>query len=868
MADATSGFASERPALPLPRPFGRLMLLKLIARGGMGDVYLATTTGIEGAERPCIVKTVRRDHVHDGSFVARFLDEARVQSQLQHPGVAQILEATTDENGEPYTVVEYIEGRALSDVRQRAIQAGACVEWPDAVAVALEIAQALAHVHERSGPDGTPLGIVHRDLSPQNVMLGYGGEVKIIDFGTARGQNRRCHTVAGVVFAKPGYVAPEVARHEVGDGRIDLYALGVILWELVAGRRFFGGDAQRHLEDAAHGRLVVPALREEFGTPQELDRVVAQLTDNSPERRYASAQLATSDLVRLLSFAPPRDHASRGVRARVAALMKKLWPREPMRSRAEFARLVRESRELRPDAMTPNAGPVIPLLAAKSTPSDPDILAGTPYRIGKKLGEGTSGMVYEAEHIELGRNLAIKVLAPEHGSATDAIERFRGEARAIARLAHPNIVTLYDFGKSLDGRVYLAMERLEGETLAQRLERDGTLPWREAIAIAASIASALEAAHGAALVHRDLKPANLFLTSKGTVKLLDFGVAMALADTKFQVQKQRGFAIFGTPEYMAPEQCSGDPVDERCDLYSLGCVLYEMITGTRPFEGSSAVVVLGKQMREEPEPPCERAPNQDIPRELSALVLSVMSKKRESRFESARAMREALEAIGASASRRRRWTMRAAVIAASAAAIVAIGIVVPKFQTKAPWSTSHAEAASLLSNVTEAQRSPASPSPSLPPTPLPGATAISLTTPASFPAEAAKTSGRLYSLPKRAITRAARADARRALVSVKRQFQTQPKDMTTLKNWAQAAYRVGDVNEVRHAARVWSETDTGIEPRLFLASALDSYGRSNEARHVLGNWITQHPDADDARALLERIGQRIGKGRKAKSINH
>src|SRR5450755_1740420 len=121
----------------LPRVIGRLVLLKLAARGGMGDVYLAATTGLEGAERPCIVKTVRRDHVHDGSFLARFLDEARVQAQLQHPGIAQVLEAANDESGEPYTVVEYIEGRALSDVRQRAIQMGVRIAWADAVAVSI-----------------------------------------------------------------------------------------------------------------------------------------------------------------------------------------------------------------------------------------------------------------------------------------------------------------------------------------------------------------------------------------------------------------------------------------------------------------------------------------------------------------------------------------------------------------------------------------------------------------------------------------------------------------------------------------------------------------------------------------------------------
>ena len=157
------------------------MLLKLAARGGMGDVYLAATIGIEGAERPCIVKTVRRDHMHDGSFLARFLDEARVQSQLQHPGVAQVLEAATDENGEPYTAVEYVEGRSLSDVRQRAVQMGVRVAWADAVAIAMEVAQALAHVHDRAGRRRHAA----RDRAPRPVAAERDGELR------GRGQAHR-----------------------------------------------------------------------------------------------------------------------------------------------------------------------------------------------------------------------------------------------------------------------------------------------------------------------------------------------------------------------------------------------------------------------------------------------------------------------------------------------------------------------------------------------------------------------------------------------------------------------------------------------------------------------------------------------------
>ncbi|MGH7271748.1 MAG: protein kinase domain-containing protein, partial [Polyangiaceae bacterium] len=411
--------ASSLPAaLPLPRMLGRRMLLKLVARGGMGDVYLAATTGIEGAERPCIVKTVRRDHIHDGSFLARFLDEARVQAQLQHPGVAQVLDAATDENGEPYTAVEYVEGRPLSDVRQRAVQMGQPIAWPDAVAIALEVAQALAHVHERASTDGTPLGIVHRDLSPQNVMVGHAGEVKLIDFGTARGQNRRCRTVAGVVFAKPGYVAPEVARQQVGDGRIDLYALGVMLWELCAGRRFLAGDPQRHLDDAAAGKLVLPAIAGECRAPAGLDDAIARLTKSDPDERPARAGIAVTELGRLLASAPLVPGAERGVRTRIALVMRRLWPHEPARSRTEFSRLLREAREALEKGAhaggTPHAGPVSERIALHMAPADPCQLAGTPYLLGRKLGEGTSGAVYEAEHVELGRKLALKILGPEH----------------------------------------------------------------------------------------------------------------------------------------------------------------------------------------------------------------------------------------------------------------------------------------------------------------------------------------------------------------------------------------------------------------------------------------------------------------------
>ena len=692
----------------IPRAFGRLWLLRRLARGGMGEVYLAATSGIEGAERPCVVKIIRRDHAADKSFLARFFDEARVQAQLQHHGVAQVLEAATDTTGEPYVVVEFVEGRSLGEVRARASHAGVAIEWPDAVAMGVSAAEALAHVHERTDSTGKPLGIVHRDLSPQNIMIGYGGDLKLIDFGTARAENRRCHTISGVVFAKPGYVAPEIAAGNGGDSRVDLYALGIILWELLAGRRFLEGDPTEHLALVAKDERRPPPVAKQAGAPPRLDDFIAKLTAHKMEERYESARQVASDLVKLLATCGPLPNGERGVRARTGHMMQRLYPAEPGKSRAEFDSLVKAARWAGTEESSPNAAvateasPKAPALGSSPVPSmppprsplqsitdgDPNVLVGTRYRILGTIGSGAMGTVYEAQHVDLLRRVALKVLSQDRAMITD-VAAFRREAQAIATVTHPNLVMIHDFGESADGRPYCAMELLDGETLEQRLIQEVRLDWREAVKIGILACRGLAAAHAVGVVHCDLKPANLFVTKgvtgdvglrgrhAGELKILDFGIARMASEAHKPGDGEGEFAITGTPEYMAPEQGRSGVVDARADVYALGCVLYELCTGRRPFVAGSAVALVEMKRKTTPEPMRVRSRTLGLPAALDRVVLKALAPDPSHRHGSAEELRQELEQVLA-APRRRRVASRlvgyAGIAGAGVFALAALGV--------------------------------------------------------------------------------------------------------------------------------------------------------------------------------------------------
>lgn len=272
------------------------------------------------------------------------------------------------------------------------------------------------------------------------------------------------------------------------------------------------------------------------------------------------------------------------------------------------------------------------------------------YELGEIIGSGGMSDVYAAQDTLLGRDVAVKMLRSEMARDMNFRERFRREARNSSKLNHPNIVAVYDTGEeTIDGIgiPYIVMERIHGNTLRDLLRNDGPMSPQEAAEILQPVCSALQASHDAGIIHRDIKPANIMLTNTGMVKVMDFGIARALDDSTSAMTQTS--AVIGTAQYLSPEQARGKNADARSDVYALGCVLYEAITGGTPFQGETPFAVAYQHVQEDVTPPSERMPEIDLaPTALlnvDAVVMTSMAKHPGDRYQSAAEMGQDLELL-------------------------------------------------------------------------------------------------------------------------------------------------------------------------------------------------------------------------------
>jgi serine/threonine protein kinase len=651
-----------------PRRFDSYVLLKPLARGGMGQLYLALS-GTHGLEKPCVIKHVPPELVAPEN-ARRFRDEAMVVLRLAHGNLVSVFDAGMSQ-GQIFIAMEYVDGRDLHAVWNRCADRQTPFPVDVAVYIIKELARGLAYAHAFEN-----LQLVHRDVSPANVLLSFSGEVKLTDFGLATSVLKIERTAPGIVYGKLSYLAPEQARREPLDGRTDIYSAGILLWELLTGRQLFpvgraaGDDASSPSEANANALYrarnpeVMPPSRITDRVPPELDRIVLRALAAERQDRYPDGEALRADLASFLAQTAPKTDA-----ARLASFLRPLFADDIRADRSERDRLIADAARLMsgglaahpriggpapaahpaPAAAEPAPTPAGHAAAARPGRPGEDPRVGTTiggrYFVRRLCGEGAMGRVYEAHHIDIGRRVAIKVLHQSFLASADLVERFRREARAASRIGHENIVDVTDSGSTADGAFYFVMEYLDGVNLEQLIDGGGPLAPERALLIAAQIARALEAAHSGGIIHRDLKPANVMLVNRKNeedfVKVLDFGISKDLdAENETRSALTRPNVAIGTPVYMAPEQAAGKPAGVLTDVYGVGGLLYEMLTGQPPCAGGDAMAVLAHKASYDPPP--VRALRPDLPVGVERLVMRALSRAPSDRHASMTALKEDL----------------------------------------------------------------------------------------------------------------------------------------------------------------------------------------------------------------------------------
>jgi len=487
------------------------------------------------------------------------------------------------------------------------------------------------------------------------------------------------------------------------------------------------------------------------------------------------------------------------------------------------------------------------------------------------------------------------------GASNEHELRFRNEARASARLRHPNLVGLHDFGVASDGRPFYAMELLEGETLERYIERERGMDFREAIRVGLEMCSALECAHDAELVHRDIKPGNVFLTRDGKVKLLDFGLVQSEPE-KVTAEDAESLKVTGTVEYMAPEQAAGEPVDHRADLYAVGAVLYELVTGRLPHVAPTALALIDRKLRTVPESPRERSPGRAIPKELDQVIMKALSRYPAQRYKSAAEMGAALDAALLAPVKKRKVRRLFA-----AAALGSLAAAATLFAEKSSHDPAvRARAAAMLAPVvhrmglgafTDAPKAPATDPPVATlyeaPNPAPrapdptttvagsggsvhadapgaehasagpsddddGAESPSDPAPSTTPApaneepESPETTASLESALARAESYAKKGSTLQALGAFRKLGARHPGDVRVLHGWSEAAIKTKGWGEALRVAVHWAKLDSSPEAQLYLAKVQRSAGQRYGALATLTRLLEQHPDVAEAHDLLDK----------------
>ncbi|MCM3869606.1 MAG: serine/threonine protein kinase [Pyrinomonadaceae bacterium] len=566
-------------------------ILGTLGAGSMGQVYLAFDLRLG---RRLALKLLPSSFTHDAERVGRFEREAQIALTLNHPNVITIYE-TGQIDGRLFIATEFIDGETL---RQRLNRKR--MKLSEALEITMQASSAIAAVHMA--------GIVHRDIKPENIMLRWDGNIKVLDFGIAKltesidsgqGLDMRVigsrQTEAGVVIGTPAYMSPEQAAGKEVDSRTDIWSLGVVLYEMLTGRLPFEGQSSEQIIVSILEKEA-PALGRYVEVPAILELMVAKALAKNIERRYQTAKAVWDDVKRLKR----KQYIDNGL--------------QELQIGRKLGR----------------------------------------YQVLSLLDAGGMGETYFAEDTQLKRTVVVKVLTAALTQDEERLRCFVQDAGAASSLNHPNVCMIYEIDKTAEGRWFLAMEYIDGQTLG-RFMGSGRMSMLTALQIATQVASALEAIHDAGIIHGDLKPVNVMLRTDGLVKVTDCGLAN-LTKAPFHVDTEIPAKFFppterdwltetaeymtlvtGTAAHMSPEQVLGQKVDARTDIWSLGVMLYEMTTGKAPFGGITSADVITLILERDPLLLGQHIP--DAPSELQRIITKALQKDREERYKGVKDMR-------------------------------------------------------------------------------------------------------------------------------------------------------------------------------------------------------------------------------------
>ena len=606
-------------------------IIKVLGQGGMGVVYKAEQVLMN---RTMALKMMLEKHSGTSLDYRRFRREAQSASKLDHPHIVSIHDFGFDQ-GRAYLCMDYLEGKTLEDMLPEAP-----LTLQQFGHIFVQVCDALQHAHEK--------GIVHRDLKPSNIMVTkrHNDEmfVVVLDFGLVKVSKNTDElnklTATNMLVGTPLYMSPEQCQGEDVAPSSDIYSLACMMFESLTQVPPLFGPSMLDIM-AAHvmkDPLKFSEIAPDLVLPPALEHVIMQALSKKPEDRPKSMK-EFGKAIRL-ALGPTGTGSSLAPSDIRAALNKDENRTGDISAGVdEFEDPIEKGdRVLNREELEDN-DEILAHIASQSIVGE---TIDNNFKILEMIGKGGMSVVYKARSQMLNKIVAIKTMHAHLVSDLNSLHRFRQEAQAASQLDHPNVIRVYGFGvtTSLKPLPYIVMDYIAGVSLSELINQQDRMPVTDALKVFIQVASALGHAHNKGVVHRDLKPSNIMLVEKDNdprfVKIVDFGIAKILPQEEGGPQHrltQTG-DVFGSPTYMSPEQCLGKPVDKRSDVYAIGCVMYEALSGKPPHEGTSVFELLHKHTTDIPSSIKIPGAEQALIDRLDTIIFRALEKDPEKRYQS------------------------------------------------------------------------------------------------------------------------------------------------------------------------------------------------------------------------------------------